>query len=513
MEEDEADLVPAASQAKPKLNGVRIYKCDVCGEGFDHAWDLAQHLCMHTGDTPFSCDLCSCSFQDLATLHQHQQKKHGNGVNHGKEKLTSCQDERRFQCDQCDYIYKNSKDLRKHQRLKHQDVKEEGDEITVTLREEPQISNSTLTSTTHWTYKEVDLNNDCKYCGESFPNMTRLKIHVRIHEGKAVQKCKYCGIEFLTVGNLKNHMLRHMRELQIKCGHCAKKFTNITKLKLHKCEEKYTLLFMCGHCGIKCSSRNELTIHQLQYSHIGIKPSPKKLKDTGTDHDSSDQSPKAPLPVKQEKTPTSNPSEDSPVKNVDKKQKCDYCGKYFKSCHLKEHSYIHTGKPFRCDLCGLYFVRRSRLLQHQCRAKPHLKQKDFSVKKSIPLARQQKFCNKKPYRCKECFQPFVDYGKLLVHKLTVHGKLSGEEELHESDGDHDKSSDRPSRHSCTGCRENFMDPSSLSIHKCRNQSPDKTLTCQDCGTMVKVGNTTLSNVFTVTNLANVKCFLNNHTLV
>ncbi|CAL9686637.1 unnamed protein product [Knipowitschia caucasica] len=178
---------------------------------------------------------------------------------------------------------------------------------------------------------------------------------------------------------------------------------------------------------------------------------------------------------------------------TDKLHKCEYCDRGFKKTnHLKEHRYLHIGKPHVCIVCGQTFTRRNRFESHMlshtgndkfecgiCRYK-------FPTIKKLVTHRSKNHNGKaqdnEGYKCQYCDIIFA-----YKHNLEKHLKSHADEVVEQT---------LPSK---TG---------SIS-----SDGAQKELTCKDCGTVVRLGRTTLSNVFSVTDFSNVKCLLNNHTMI
>ena len=61
----------------PLVNGRAIFKCKYCDRVLSQISNLRSHLLTHTGDKPFKCSTCSCSFRDSVALRKHSASHKG----------------------------------------------------------------------------------------------------------------------------------------------------------------------------------------------------------------------------------------------------------------------------------------------------------------------------------------------------------------------------------------------------------------------------------------------------
>ncbi|KAJ0008515.1 hypothetical protein NQD34_015930 [Periophthalmus magnuspinnatus] len=386
-----------------------------------------------------------------------------------------------------------------------------------------------------------------------FCSETVLILHERSHTGEQPYKCDYCGRWFGILGNLYGHIRTQHPDkelpekerfdsmklpyLQSHSQSAPKCPSNPSSLPPPQASSKSSPQPVTIPSSRSSLQPPPITIPKTT-SHFSPQPSPITLPKptshsspqpspitvpTPTSQSSPQPSPKPPFPPPPQSPP--NPSSRlpllPPVPHVlqinlefEKPYICEYCSKGFKTKHhLIEHRYIHIGKPFSCAVCGMGFVRKKKLEYHQ---KSHTGRDLFSCGEcgykfgSLQKLKTHKL-KKHPdkahisndkYKCKYCDETYSHYCNLVKH-MKEHNEKRSQHVLCQRDKDKEKTAEE------AGPTPGPFEKSSNSKYS----RAEKKLTCRDCGAVVKLGFTTLSNVFAVTKVSNVKCFLNNHKMI
>ena len=105
--------------------GEKPFSCDLCEKTFRMKNQLTTHMLVHTRERPFSCDVCNKSFKTSGNLREHKERMHGSD----------------YPCDLCDRKCPSRNALRKHQKRVHPQTVEITDfiscvEVDVKIKEE-----------------------------------------------------------------------------------------------------------------------------------------------------------------------------------------------------------------------------------------------------------------------------------------------------------------------------------------------------------------------------------------
>ncbi|XP_076437942.1 uncharacterized protein LOC143277090 [Babylonia areolata] len=312
-------------------SGEKPYTCDVCGAAFSETGTLKKHKRTHTGEKPYTCEYCGAAFSQNGNLKKHKRIHTG---------------EKPYTCDVCGTTFSETGTLKKHKRTHTGEKPYTCDVCGAAFSETGTLKKHKRTHTGEKPYT-------CDVCGAAFSQTGALKKHKRTHTGEKPYTCDVCGVAFSETGTLKKHKRTHTGEKPYTCDVCGAAFSQNGNLKKHKRIHTGEKPYTCDVCGSAFPETGTLKKHKR--THTGEKP-----------------------------------------------YTCDVCGAAFSETdwYLKKHKRTHTGeKPYTCDVCGAAFSQNGNLKKHK---KIHT--------------------GEKPYTCDVCGAAFSQTGDLKIHKRTHTGE-------------------------------------------------------------------------------------------
>ncbi|XP_031140398.1 zinc finger protein 18 isoform X1 [Sander lucioperca] len=183
-----------------------------------HPGERLQHQAGGRGGRRHTCNQCSTSFPDSASLKAHRQTHKGTG------QVPS------YSCTQCGKTFTQACNLKVHQRI------HSGQGLHL-----------------------------CSHCGKGFPSFSDLKTHKC---GQTVDKpycCTVCGNKFSRLWNLKLHRRIHTQEKPHRCTMCDKSFTRADILKVHQRTHTGERPYCCTVCGLSFKRLDHLKSHQRKH--------------------------------------------------------------------------------------------------------------------------------------------------------------------------------------------------------------------------------------------------------
>ncbi|XP_033479102.2 uncharacterized protein LOC117254799 isoform X1 [Epinephelus lanceolatus] len=177
-----------------------------------------QHQTGGRGGRRHTCNQCSMSFADLASLKAHKQTHKGIGQVPP------------YSCTQCGKTFTQACNLKVHQRI------HSGQGLHL-----------------------------CSHCGKGFPSFSDLKTHKCGQTGDKPYCCTVCGNKFSRLWNLKLHRRIHTQEKPHQCTMCDKSFTRADILKVHQRTHTGERPYCCTVCGLSFKRLDHLKSHQRKH--------------------------------------------------------------------------------------------------------------------------------------------------------------------------------------------------------------------------------------------------------
>ncbi|XP_012278045.1 zinc finger protein 28 isoform X2 [Orussus abietinus] len=197
------------------------HRCEICEKPFLRPSDIEKHMRTHTGEKPFNCNLCPKAFSQLAALHQHERTHTGD---------------KPYTCEICGKGFSQKANMTKHFKI----------------------------------HKEGTKPHTCQICGRSFSDIKEMELHRAGHNGGRPRKCNHCSESFRKISELNHHIQRfHTFERPHKCKICSKAFYSMYNLKQHVLIHTGLKPYACSKCDHKFTQKGNLTKH-FERKHLDL---------------------------------------------------------------------------------------------------------------------------------------------------------------------------------------------------------------------------------------------------
>ncbi|XP_067004265.2 oocyte zinc finger protein XlCOF6-like [Anabrus simplex] len=359
------------------LTGFCLFRCELCGKGFDLNEELEHHKSTHNGGESFRCSSCHQVFrlEDEFKLH-------------------CCKERQEIEdCTVCGKSFQSPTSLSHHIQIFHKMDKMPSNTSRIKTSFEcltcGKVFRCRSALKCHETVHTGERNYVCETCNKAFPTKASLKAHASTHSGLKPFICSTCGKAFAKNDSLKTHLRKHTGERPFKCDICGQAFDRNFTLKNHRVTHTGEKKNICPICGKAFATRGALSTHER------------------TRHSSNPEKPRKPYKRR--------------IRDFEPCV-CDVCGKvYSNQANLRIHKLTHSGdKPFLCTVCGQSFAKKYTL---QCHTRKHTDERPFACdicgltffRNHTLKTHKLRHTGERPHVCTLCGRSFIQSASLAYH--------------------------------------------------------------------------------------------------
>ncbi|GAB1604932.1 transcription factor E4F1-like [Argonauta hians] len=382
-----------------------------CTYAFKTKGSLIRHMRRHTGERPYTCDMCKRTFTESGALSRHLKSR--TPCTAKSDSDLPCYGQRWNFIANFPSATGKVQNTKENVNLQTTDMTNPGEESLV--QQSADTANIVATENTETGQLEVITDST----GE---NKEKESLIMEVNVNLKPTQCWVCCEDFSCLDSLQDHLQTHLAHMSFRCSLC------------HFVAEKRTEL-----------GRHMLTQHKIQQKGLEESLTSTLLENnennTGSDKEGSKTSAVCRnaqiavnqlLKLKKELEPNFQDEEDTSETSATEIQggrslyKCHVCMRSFRgSASLRFHLRSHTGeRPFKCNECGKAFTTKDMLNKH---VSTHSEERNFKCGECGKLFKRISHVQEhlkihstmRPYTCSVCNKAFKTSNALKVH-LRIH---------------------------------------------------------------------------------------------
>lgn len=279
VDESELSEVPSIKERVLVARSKKTHICQFCQKVFHKAAKLTVHLRIHTGERPFSCEVCGKSYSRNAHLIRHTLTQH-----------TPLESRKIIACEICHAVFSSQDHLRNHRSSPSRCLRHQcplcglvaSSLWHLTKHHETKHSPSPADLETKKSKNSTSLLVCYEGCDMIFQSKSERKAHITQCHGYC---CRICGVQCDSARQRRDHILSH-HSLRHPCGEpgCEASFTTVYNLHQHIQSVHRKRKLVCITCGANFNTKSSLRRH-VRTKHEELNAT---VKEDGNDNFSSE---------------------------------------------------------------------------------------------------------------------------------------------------------------------------------------------------------------------------------